>query len=158
MALVWEPADIGLVAGVLGCIRTAAGALATSMYSSIYATEYAKYLPRYVTPAATDAGLPASSLPALFAGISSGTFDTVPGIDSGIIAAIDGPIKHANSMSFRTVFLCTIPFSVILIVAAVFYCPNVEDYLTDEVARKLQNSSAQPRVQQKEGDAESQTA
>lgn len=38
MALVWEPDDIGLVAGVMGAIRTAGGAVATSMYSSILAT------------------------------------------------------------------------------------------------------------------------
>ena len=33
MALVWEPDEISLVTGVLGALRTAAGALATSMYS-----------------------------------------------------------------------------------------------------------------------------
>ena len=159
MALVWEPDDIGLVAGVLGAIRTAAGALATSMYSSILTTELTKYLPKYVAPAAAEAGLPTTSLPALLAGIGAGSFDAVPGINAGVLAAIGAPIKHAYSMSFRTVFLCTLPFGVILLFAAVFYCPNVEDYLTDEVARKLQGvTSAQPRgVQSKEGDVEAQS-
>ncbi|KAK4503585.1 hypothetical protein PRZ48_004500 [Zasmidium cellare] len=138
MALVWEPDDIGLVAGVLGAIRTAAGALATSMYSSILSTELTKYLPRYVGPAAIEAGLPQSSVPALLSGVSTSSFSTVPGIDEAIIEAVGAPIKKAYSMAFRTVFLCTIPFSVILLVAAVVWCPNVEDYMTDEVARKLQ--------------------
>ncbi|KAK3071322.1 hypothetical protein LTR53_008827 [Teratosphaeriaceae sp. CCFEE 6253] len=157
MALVWEPDDIGLVAGVMGCIRTAAGALATSMYSGILATELTKYLPRYVGAAATEAGLPVSSLPALLAGVGSGSFDAVPGINAEILAAIGAPIKQAYAMSFRTVFLCTIPFGVILLFAAVFYCPNVEDYMTDEVARKLQGVSSEPKIASK-GDEESQTA
>lgn len=138
MALVWEPDDIGLVAGVLGAIRTAAGALATSMYVSILSTELTKYLPRYVVPAAIEAGLPSSSVPALLSGISTGSFATVPGISDAIIEAVGAPIKHAYSMAFRTVFLCTIPFGVILLVAAILYCPNVEDYMTEDVARKLQ--------------------
>lgn len=157
MALVWEPDDIGLVAGVMGAIRTAAGALATSMYSSVLSTQLTKYLPKYAGPAAIEAGLPASSLPALLAGVSSGKFDAVPGINAGILAAIGSPIKHAYAMSFQTVFLCTIPFGVILLAAAVLYCPNVEDYLTDEVARKLQGVGAQPKMVTK-GDAESQAA
>lgn len=156
MALVWEPADIGLVAGVLGAIRTAAGALATSMYVSILTTELTKYLPLYVVPAAVGAGLPETSLPALFAGIGTGSFTAVEGITPDILTAIGSPIKQAYAMSFRTVFLCTIPFGVILICAAIFYCPNVEDYLTDEVARKLQGVE-QPKMLNK-GDAEAQHA
>jgi len=131
MALVWEPDDIGLVAGVLGAIRTAAGALATSMYSSILVAELTKNLPKFITPAAIQAGLPESSLPALAAGVKSGSLDAVPGINASILAAIGDPIKHAYRMSFRTAFLCTIPFGIILITPAVSYCPNVEDYLTD---------------------------
>ncbi|KAK5126030.1 hypothetical protein LTR85_011385 [Meristemomyces frigidus] len=155
MALVWEPDDIGLVAGVMGAIRTAAGALATSMYSSILSTELTTYLPQYVGPAAVAAGLPESSIPLLLAGVGAGSFDAVPGINADIIAAIGSPIKDAYSISFRTVYLCTIPFGAILIAAAVFFCPNVEDYLTDEVARKLQGVGESVRVPTK-ADTESQ--
>lgn len=151
MALVWEPDDIGLVAGVLGAIRTAAGALATSMYSSILSTELTKYLPRYVAPAAVEAGLPRSSVPALLGGVSTGNFTTVPGINNAVIEAVAAPIKHAYSLAFRTVFLCTVPFSVVLLIAAILYCPNVEDYLTEEVARKLQG--VQPKVAVKANEA-----
>jgi hypothetical protein len=154
MALVWEPDDIGLVAGVMGAIRTAAGALATSMYSSILATELTKHLKEYVGPAAVQAGLPNSSLSALYAGVSAGSFDGVPGVTEGVLAAIAEPIKHAYAASFQTVFLCTIPFGAILIAAAIFYCPNVEDYMTDEVARKLQGVSRKAKVTTKLEDEE----
>ena len=45
MALVWEAEDIGLVAGVMGSIRTALGAVAVSLYSSVLSNELTKYLP-----------------------------------------------------------------------------------------------------------------
>ncbi|KAK5115251.1 hypothetical protein LTR62_001451 [Meristemomyces frigidus] len=154
MALVWEPDDIGLVAGVLGCIRTACGALATSMYVSILNSQLTKNLPKFVGPAAVQAGLPSSSLPALLVGLGTGSFDAVPGVNAAILAAIGSPVKQAYANSFRMVFLATIPFGVILLVAAVLYCPNVEDYLTDEVARKLQGTSSKPKVMGKQKDAE----
>jgi hypothetical protein len=135
-AYLWDPADIGLVTGVLGAIRTAISAVATSMYSSILTTEASKYIPQYVTPAALQAGLPESSLPSLFAGITAGNFSAVPDITPGIIAIVGDQVKHAYSLAFRTVFLCTLPFGVLLLIAAVL-SPNVESYLTDEVARKL---------------------
>jgi hypothetical protein len=137
MTLVWEPEDIGLVAGVLKTICIAASCIAISLYSSLLTNGLTQYLPEYVVPAATDAGLPASSLTALFAGITSGSFDDVPGISATITDAVGHAVKRAYSMSFRTVFLCTLPFGVILLVSA-YLSPNIEEYLTGNVARKLQ--------------------
>jgi hypothetical protein len=135
-AYLWDPADIGLVTGVMGAIRTGLSAIATSMYSSILATESAKYIPQKVMPAALAAGLPETSLPALLTSITLGDFSAVPGISPAIIAATGQAVKSAYALSFRTVYLCTLPFGVLLIVAALL-SPNVEQYLTDEVARKM---------------------
>ncbi|PVH95769.1 fungal trichothecene efflux pump [Periconia macrospinosa] len=141
-AYLWDPADMGLVTGVMGAIRTAISAIATSMYSSILTTESSKYIPQYVTPAALGAGLPESSLPSLFGGITAANFSAVEGISPEILVAVDSAVKHAYSLAFRTVFLCTLPFGAMLLVAAVL-SPNVEKYLTDEVARKLHGGSAE---------------
>jgi hypothetical protein len=131
-----EADDLGLVGGVLGAIRSSAGAIATAMYSSILASESSKYLPQYVGPAVTSAGLPESSVPALLAGLATGNFSGVAGISQSISLAAAEAAKVAYSRSYTTVFLCTLPFGAILLVASVF-APNVEDYLTDEVARRL---------------------
>jgi hypothetical protein len=136
VGLLWEPDDLGLVGGVLGAIRSAAGAIATAMYSSILTSESSRHLPNYVGPAAIEAGLPESSVPALLAGLSTGTFSDVEGITAGITAAAQEAARNAYSISYRTVFLCTLPFGVILLIASVL-APNVEDYLTDDVARRL---------------------
>ncbi|KAF2278923.1 fungal trichothecene efflux pump [Westerdykella ornata] len=135
-AYLWDPADMGLVLGALGAIRTAVSAVATSMYSSILATEAAKYIPKYVTPAAVGAGLPSSSLPALFTGISTGNFSAVQGMTPEIMAIVGAQVKHAYGLAYRTVFLCTLPFGALLLIASLL-TPNVDKYLTDEVARKL---------------------
>lgn len=148
-AYLWDPADIGLVTGVMGAIRTGLSAIATSMYSSILSTEAAKYIPQKVMPAALAAGLPSSSLPALFSGITAADFSSVPGISAEIIAATSDAVKEAYALSFRTVYLCTIPFGVLLIIAAVL-SPNVEEFLTDEVARKMHNTTDKTEVKQKE--------
>ena len=135
-AYLWDAADIGLVTGALGAIRTGLAAIATSMYSSILSTEAAKNIPNRVSPAAIAAGLPSSSLPALFSGITIGNFTSVPGINAEIIAATGGALKLAYADTFRIVYLCTLPFGVLLIIAALF-SPNVEQYLTNDVARKM---------------------
>lgn len=141
-AYLWDPADMGLVTGVMGAIRTSISAIATSMYSSILTTESSKYIPQYVSPAVLGAGLPESSLPSLFAGITAGNFSAVEGITPEILGIVDVQVKHAYSLAFRTVFLCTLPFGVLLLIAALM-SPNVEKYLTDEVARKLHKGNTE---------------
>jgi hypothetical protein len=69
MAYVFEPEDIGLVAGATGNVRTAASYIATSIYVNFPSNELGKYLPRHDVPAPTEAGLPAASLSDLFTGI-----------------------------------------------------------------------------------------
>ncbi|KAF2024793.1 MFS general substrate transporter [Setomelanomma holmii] len=87
VTLVIEPQDIGLATGVLGSIRALGGAVAQAIYVSILTNKSAQFIPSMVTPAATNAGLPASSLPALFQGLTLGNFTAVPGINTQIIAA-----------------------------------------------------------------------
>jgi hypothetical protein len=137
VTLLWEPQDIGLATGVLGSIRGLGGAVAQALYMSVYTNKLGDYVPRYVTPAAIDAGLPASSLPGLFQGIAAGELASVPGMTDRILAAVGAAVVRANTDSFRIVLYITIPFSVVVLGAAALV-PNVENYLTKDVARRLQ--------------------
>ena len=47
-------------------------------------------------------------------------------------------VKRAYISSFKVVFYVTIPFSIILILAACFV-PNMEKFLGNNVAKRLQN-------------------
>ena len=136
--MLYEAQDIGLATGVLGSLRGVGGAVAQALYISILKNKLSTYMPEYVVPAATNAGLPASSLPALFAGITAGNFTAVPGITADIIAATGAAVKHAYLNSFHAVFYATIPFGCLLIFFACL-TPNFEKYLSQNVAKRLQN-------------------
>lgn len=138
VTLLYEAQDIGLATGVLGSIRAVGGAVAQALYVSILTNKASTYMPKYVVPAATNAGLPASSLPALFAGITAGNFTAVPGITPDIIAATGAAVTHAYLSSFHVVFYATIPFGCLLIFFACL-TPNFEKYLSQNVAKRLQN-------------------
>lgn len=140
MTLVLEPQDIGLATGVLGSIRGMGGAVAQALYMSVLQNELKKTIPAYVGPAAIDAGLPESSLgPMLLAAATGVGLDEVPGATARVLEAVTEALKTANVKGFRMVFLCTIPFSVILIVASIFV-PNMEQYLHNNVAKRLQRT------------------
>jgi hypothetical protein len=137
ITMIYEAEDIGLATGILGSIRAVGGAVAQSLYVSILTTKVATYLPEYVVPAAVGAGLPASSIPALFAGITAGNFSAVPDITPEIIAATGAAVTHAYVSSFHIVFYAVIPFGCLLIFFGAL-TPNFEKYLTHDVARRLQ--------------------
>lgn len=144
MTLVIEPQDIGLATGVMGSIRGLAGAVAQALYVSVLQNELKKNIPEYVGTAATDAGLPESSLGDLLTAVGTGVgLDAVPGATAKVLEAVGVALKLAYVRSFRLVFLCTIPFSVILIIAS-FFVPNVEKFLHYNVAKKLQRKGDAP--------------
>lgn len=138
VTLVIEPQDIGLATGVLGSIRALGGAVSQALYVSILTNKVTKFIPENVIPAATGAGLPASSLPALFQGLTLGNFTAVPGITPTIIAATGIAVRDAYVTTFHYVFYTTIPFGVLLIIACVFI-PDMDKYLHNNVAKRLQH-------------------
>ncbi|KAF2500435.1 fungal trichothecene efflux pump [Lophium mytilinum] len=138
VTMIYEAQDIGLATGILGSIRAVGGAVAQALYVSILTTKVTQYLPEYVVPAAVGAGLPASSIPALFAGITAGNFSAVPDITPEIIAATGAAVTHAYVSSFHIVFYAVIPFGCLLIFFAAL-TPNFEKYLTHNVSRRLQH-------------------
>ena len=154
VTLLWEAQDIGLATGVLGSIRAMGGAVAQTVYVSILTNKVTEYLPEKVVPAATNAGLPAGSLTALFAGITAGDFSTVPGITPEIIAAVGGAVQQAYIEAFKMVFYATIPFGVTLIIFS-YLSPNFEKYLSMNVAKRLQHlgEKMQGEGHEREGDA-----
>lgn len=151
VSLLFEPSDIGLACGVLGSIRTITGSIAQALYISIFSTRIAQNLPAYVAPAVIQAGLPQTSLPGLFQGLTTGNFTGVPGITPQILGAAAQQAKAAYASSFRIVFFATIPFGAILIIMS-FWVPNLDSYLHTNVARRLQfdskNNDPEEKVQQ----------
>ncbi|ROT41715.1 trichothecene efflux pump [Sodiomyces alkalinus F11] len=138
VTLLWEAQDIGLATGILGSIRGMGGAVAQALYGSVLNNELAKRMPEAIGQAATEAGLPESSVESLLVSMGAGDFSAVPGITDSVISAVTSASKMVYTESFRMVFYTTIPFSVVLLLSSILV-PNMEKYLSQNVAKKLQS-------------------
>jgi len=156
--LVCEPGDIGLASGFLAALRQIFGTIASmldvlfcyTLANFILATIYVTILtnrlkttvPDNVIPAAKEAGLPATSFESLFTALASGTaaaLEKVPGITTKIISAVGEAMKTADSQAFKTVYLTSIAFGGLSIIAALC-ASNVDEKLTNNVARKFRGT------------------
>ncbi|KAH6714953.1 fungal trichothecene efflux pump [Leptodontidium sp. 2 PMI_412] len=139
--------DLGAALGALGSIRSGGASVATAIYTTILSNKLGKFIPALVTTAALDAGLPSSSLPELFANLSTGTLSAVPGINPNIISAVVAANAEAASKSFQYVWYAVIAFGALAVVAA---CLTIDYgvYLTDEVARKMHGATVGEKEEQ----------
>ena len=144
MTLLWEAQDIGLATGVLGSIRGMGGAVAQALYVTVLTNQVTESLTKLVPPAAEGAGLNPKSLTALFGAIAIGDFSGVPGITPQIEVAVGAAVQKAYTIAFHYVFYATIPFTVVLVIAACFV-PDMDKYLHKNVARKLQGGHINER-------------
>ncbi|KAJ9310837.1 hypothetical protein DTO271D3_8880 [Paecilomyces variotii] len=143
-ALICKPEDIGLASSFLAAIKQVVGTIATAIYVSILTNRLDETLAPTVTPAAVKAGLPKSSIPTLLKAIAAGTsdaLDSVPGMTSKIAAVVGEATKTAYSLSFKTVYLTSIAFGGLAIIAA-FFTRSIDDKMTSEVAQKLRGTDA----------------
>ncbi|KEF51086.1 uncharacterized protein A1O9_12868 [Exophiala aquamarina CBS 119918] len=129
--------EIGTAVGLSASLRSLAGTLAASIYTTILTNRLTETIPAEVAPAAIGAGFPESSLPDLI-GILSGLInpDQVPDVTPDILAVATDAYRTAFSKSIKTVFLVTIAFGVLSVVASMF-CPNRDDALNDLVMKTL---------------------
>ncbi|KAJ5377946.1 uncharacterized protein N7496_005355 [Penicillium cataractarum] len=137
-----KPKDIGLASGFLGSAKQVMGTIATAIYISILDNRVAATLPSEVSEAALNAGLPKSSLAAVLESVSESTSMTkIPGITEKIILAVTDAVKTAYSESFSTVFLVSITFGGLSIIAALASV-SVDDKLDNVIAAKLSGAGA----------------
>lgn len=131
-----KPEDIGLALGLLGTMRAFLSAIAQVVFVSIYSNKLPTELSKYVVPAVEEAGLAASSVPALLAGLATGNFSDVPNITPSIIQAAAAAERQAYTISFQYVYYATIPFGVLGIIAAL-NAPNTEESFNSTISRRL---------------------
>ena len=151
--------DIGAALGALGSIRSGGAAVvcachaylqcrklmfiqATAIYVTILNNKLTKFVPAYVSPAATGAGLPQSSLPALFTALATGNLTAVPGITPAITLAVGSANAMAAADAFRYVWYAVVAFCCVAVFAACLTV-NYGEYLTDTVERKLHGKTVE---------------
>jgi hypothetical protein len=131
-----------------GSIRSAISSISSAVYVSVLSNRLAQTIPAEVPKAITQAGLPATSVPAFMLGLTSGSFADVPGVNDGILAAGTQAYRIASSQAYNTVFYTTIAFTVIAVVLS-FFSPNVDDKMTGQIAVTLHKGEADEVVAEK---------
>jgi hypothetical protein len=134
--------EIGTAVGAAGSIRSAISSVASAVYLTVLANRLTERIPALVPPALTGAGLPASSVPAFMAGLTSGSFTKVVGLNDNILAAGLRAYKVANSQAYSTVFYTTIAFTGTAVIIS-FFSPNVDEKMTKDVAVTLDREQAE---------------
>lgn len=167
--LVHHPRDLGLANGFLGSVRNTVGTVSgtapfrrfflfftdshqVSIYVAILDRRLAANLPVDVSSAVVKAGLPRSEVPAVLAAVANGTaaaLEAVPGMNTIIEAAVADGVKTAYSSSFRTVYLASLAFGALAIIAALF-SENIDHLLTGYVSRRIRGTVATAGVMEEE--------
>ncbi|KAJ9643330.1 hypothetical protein H2204_002226 [Knufia peltigerae] len=135
--LLCDPEDLSLSFGVMASFRTLLAPVATAIYGSVLTYKLTINIPKYVIPVAIEQGLPASEIPPLIQGLSTGNPSVLKGIAPNIIAASFTAFQHAYTVTFRLIYLSCLSWGLLAIVFACFV-PNMKNYFTDFVGKKLQ--------------------
>jgi hypothetical protein len=118
--------ELGVSAGLIGTFRSAGGSVGNAIFSTILNSIINKQLGPRIAAAAIASGFSPSELGTLIPAVIENAvgvpeaFANVPGVSSAVIAATSQALKDAYAYAFRKVFLSTIPFGVIGLIAAWF--------------------------------------
>lgn len=113
---------------------------------TIVNSKLAKTYAPSVSSAATKAGLPSSSVPALLAAFSSGTgFADISGVSPAILAAATNASEEAYAGAYRLAWASIIPFVVLALVSIVFL-KGVKELMTEHVEATVEKDEQGEKV------------
>lgn len=108
-------------------------------------------MPAEIVPAVETAGLPSTSIPDLFKAMANGStaaLEAIPGMNDGILNAYSIATKVAYGHAFRIVYLSTLGFFALGMIAS-FFVVDVKELLTDFVNKTVDKSSILPWKEEK---------
>jgi hypothetical protein len=113
-------------------------------------------MPGEVTSSMQSAGLPSSSMTALFQAISKNTaaaIQAVPGMTPAIEVALRAAQKRVYSASFSTVYLSSLAFGGLALVSIFFSTDNFDEYFTNFINKTVTTNTI-AKVKSNRGDLE----
>lgn len=97
--------EIGTAGGLSGSVRSFGAVIAIAVLTTTLSNRLKTTIPANVVPISEQAGLPASSIPALISGLSGTTALNsimVPGLTPHIVDMASQAYKAANAQAYRT--------------------------------------------------------
>ncbi|CAK7242647.1 MAG: hypothetical protein STHCBS139747_004143 [Sporothrix thermara] len=139
--------ELGTAGGLAGSMRFVIVTIASTVYTAVLNNRLAITVAAEVPPALENAGLPATSVAAFTAALTTGDFSNVAGLTDDILAIGQAAYKQANVEAYRTVFLVTIAFSGIAVLIS-FALPHVESVMTGNVAATLHTNKHKAELEE----------
>ncbi|ORY11345.1 fungal trichothecene efflux pump-domain-containing protein [Clohesyomyces aquaticus] len=127
-----DQSKIGTAVGAAGSIRSAISSVGQAGYLSVLTNRLSQTILAAFPPALINAGLPVSSVPGFLARLTSGTFDGVEGLTTGIISIGTRAYREANAQAYSAVFYSTIAFTGVAVILSI-WSPNVDDKMHGKV-------------------------
>jgi hypothetical protein len=128
---------------ILGGLRSTSGAVFTTIFIAILNSKVKSQIANHVPQAAVAAGLPQSSLPALFEAIaaqSAAAYATVPGLTPQIQLAVSDALTDSYAAAFSYAYYAGTAIGCAAIIAAVFM-KDYDAYLTGHIPKKVYDKS-----------------
>lgn len=126
-------AYLSTATGLAFSARALGGAFGSAVLNTIINSKLNSNYAPSVSNAATKAGLPSSSIPALIESFGSGAgFDEIPGISPSILAAAMRASENAYAAAYRLAWSSIIPF-VVLALVAIWFLKGVQELMTEHV-------------------------
>jgi hypothetical protein len=144
--------DLGIASALIGTFRSGGGSVGSAIFSTIFNSVSSQQVKEQVTAAALQAGFDSKNLAILIPATiknavgTVGAFSHVPGITPAVEAAAAQALKNAYADALKKVFLITIPFNVVAVIAALFI-KDVSKYFTNHVAIHLEKDILAPQLE-----------
>ncbi|KAJ5775874.1 uncharacterized protein N7511_000885 [Penicillium nucicola] len=138
-----EHKNLGVSGGISGCIRFAAGAVATSIYQTVYSNSLSKYTAIYVPSAAISAGLPESKTADIVAAVVQGA-SALKSYSPAVAAAAEAALSQAYCKAMFIVAMVSMAFG-ILGLGACLCCKDVDSKMTNKIEVYLENTDLSDR-------------
>ncbi|KAJ5909066.1 hypothetical protein N7495_001748 [Penicillium taxi] len=135
--------NLGKSGGISGCIRFAAGAVATSIYQTIYNNSLTKYMTEYIPPAVTAAGLPESKIEGIMTAVTSGA-SALKSYSPAVAAAAEAALNDAYCKTIFVVAMVSMAFGIVGLIACLC-CKDVDSKMTNKIEVYLENTKLAER-------------
>ncbi|KAJ6021890.1 hypothetical protein N7540_007394 [Penicillium herquei] len=135
--------NLGVSGGISGCLRFAAGAVATTIYEVVFDKSLTKYMDRYIPDAVTAAGLSDSKVTGLMSVVSGGA-SALSSYSPAVASAAVKALEHAYCKAIFIVAMVSMAFGIVGLIACLC-CKDVDAKMTNKIEVYLENTKQADR-------------